>query len=160
MQPYEELELIISLIRKYDLPLSPILEYAIKEKMESVKDFNTLRSADSDSSLEGHAFINHSASLKERFRKYLFDSKSQRTARNYYSLIDGHIRKHISKIISYDADSVFSYTTTDELLACIRKLKADDNFVSENTKWHNALTASLNSYLSFIETQLNYNDNE
>lgn len=34
MQPREELDLIVSLIRKYNLPLSPILEYAIKEKME------------------------------------------------------------------------------------------------------------------------------
>lgn len=34
MTEREELELIIKLIGKYDLPLSPILEYAIREKME------------------------------------------------------------------------------------------------------------------------------
>lgn len=34
MKEREELELIIKLIGKYDLPLSPILEYAVKEKME------------------------------------------------------------------------------------------------------------------------------
>lgn len=34
MKEREELELILNLIRKYNLPLSPILEYAIKEKME------------------------------------------------------------------------------------------------------------------------------
>lgn len=32
MRPREELELILSLIKKYNLPLSPILEYAIKDK--------------------------------------------------------------------------------------------------------------------------------
>lgn len=34
MKEREELELILNLLRKYNLPLSPILEYAIKEKME------------------------------------------------------------------------------------------------------------------------------
>ena len=34
MKEREELELILNLMRKYHLPLSPILEYAIKEKME------------------------------------------------------------------------------------------------------------------------------
>lgn len=34
MAPIKELELLLTLIRKYDLPLSPILEYAISEKKE------------------------------------------------------------------------------------------------------------------------------
>ena len=34
MKEREELELILKLIGKFNLPLSPILEYAIKEKME------------------------------------------------------------------------------------------------------------------------------
>ena len=38
MTPREELELILTLIKKYSLPLSPILEYAIKEKMEKYVD--------------------------------------------------------------------------------------------------------------------------
>lgn len=35
MTTKDELELILNLIKKYDLPLSPILEYAINEKIES-----------------------------------------------------------------------------------------------------------------------------
>ena len=34
MKEREELALILNLIRKYNLPLSPILEYAIKEKID------------------------------------------------------------------------------------------------------------------------------
>ena len=34
MKEKEELELILNLMKKYNLPLSPILEYAIKEKLE------------------------------------------------------------------------------------------------------------------------------
>lgn len=35
MTPIEELDLLLTLIRKYDLPLSPILEYAVTEKKEA-----------------------------------------------------------------------------------------------------------------------------
>lgn len=41
MKEREELELILNLMRKYSLPLSPILEYAIKEKMEEYPETNT-----------------------------------------------------------------------------------------------------------------------
>ena len=41
MKEREELELILNLIRKYNLPLSPILEYAIKEKMEEYPETST-----------------------------------------------------------------------------------------------------------------------
>lgn len=34
MTPIEELDLLLTLIRKYDLPFSPILEYAIKERKD------------------------------------------------------------------------------------------------------------------------------
>lgn len=34
MTPIEELDLLLTIIRKYDLPLSPILEYAVTEKKE------------------------------------------------------------------------------------------------------------------------------
>ena len=42
MKEREELELILNLMRKYNLPLSPILEYAIKEKMEEFPETNTV----------------------------------------------------------------------------------------------------------------------
>ena len=38
MTPKEELDLILKLIRKYNLPLSPILEYAVNEKKEEYPD--------------------------------------------------------------------------------------------------------------------------
>lgn len=38
MTPKEELDLLLKLIRKYDLPLSPILEYAVNEKIEENLD--------------------------------------------------------------------------------------------------------------------------
>ena len=41
MKEREELELILNLMKKYNLPLSPILEYAIKEKMGEFPESNT-----------------------------------------------------------------------------------------------------------------------
>lgn len=39
MKSVEELKLILTLIQKYELPLSPILEYAIKEKCEAFEKY-------------------------------------------------------------------------------------------------------------------------
>lgn len=40
MSPREELDFILKLIRKYNLPLSPILEYAINEKCEVLESYS------------------------------------------------------------------------------------------------------------------------
>lgn len=37
MTPREELDFMLKLIRKYNLPLSPILEYAVNEKKDGYK---------------------------------------------------------------------------------------------------------------------------
>ena len=42
MKEREELDHILNLIKKYNLPLSPILEYAIKEKIDGDKSSTTL----------------------------------------------------------------------------------------------------------------------
>ena len=47
MKEKEELELILNLMKKYNLPLSPILEYAIKEKIEEFSETNTVNEEES-----------------------------------------------------------------------------------------------------------------
>ena len=42
MTTKEELELVLQIMKKHDLPMSPILEYAIKEKIDSDKSSTTL----------------------------------------------------------------------------------------------------------------------
>ena len=49
MKQIDELNLILELLRKYNLPLSPILEYAIKEKMEQVGGLDEDNSTDDGS---------------------------------------------------------------------------------------------------------------
>ena len=38
MRTIDELDLILTLLRKHELPISPILEYAINEKKEALQD--------------------------------------------------------------------------------------------------------------------------
>lgn len=45
MTPREELELILKLIKKYNLPLSPILEYAINEEKEKLTEEKTIETS-------------------------------------------------------------------------------------------------------------------
>lgn len=42
MTTKEELELVLQIMKKYDLPMSPILEYAIKEKIDGDKSSTTI----------------------------------------------------------------------------------------------------------------------
>ena len=58
MKEREELALILNLIRKYNLPLSPILEYAIKEKMEEYPVEQQIAVIDNDKKAEDNAVVN------------------------------------------------------------------------------------------------------
>lgn len=58
MKEREELELILNLIRKYNLPLSPILEYAIKEKMEEYPVEQQIAVIGNDKKAEDNAVVN------------------------------------------------------------------------------------------------------
>lgn len=51
MKAIKELDLILTLIRKYNLPLSPILEYAVNEKIEEMQANETSEEED-DSNID------------------------------------------------------------------------------------------------------------
>ena len=62
MKEREELELILKLIRKYNLPLSPILEYAVNEKMEEYPDMaETIQEDDPDK--ENNSLLNNDETI-------------------------------------------------------------------------------------------------
>lgn len=52
MTPVEELDLLLELIRKYHLPLSPILEYAVKEKKEEFQTSELTEDSSNNSVIE------------------------------------------------------------------------------------------------------------
>ncbi len=65
MKEREELELILNLMRKYNLPLSPILEYAIKEKMEEFTVEEQLAAIDNDKNAENDTVVNEKVVSKD-----------------------------------------------------------------------------------------------
>ena len=73
MKEREELALILNLIRKYNLPLSPILEYAIKEKMEEFPVEEQLTAIDNNKKAENDSVVNEKVVSKDLFVESLSD---------------------------------------------------------------------------------------
>ena len=90
-------------------------------------------------------------SIKEQFRAFLAVRKSESTTNGYTSMLDSSVRKWIKQEVDAQADSVFSYTTVEDVQICIDLLKEIPGFRKENDRKHNGLTAALNQYLLFIE---------
>ena len=160
MSKLEDLHTLVRLLKEFEFPVSPILEYAIKEKEEElcadsptvvIDDSYNIEQSESVVVNEPISFI----SLKDEFSNYLYKTKSERTARNYLHYIEKPIRAYINKVIHSDADSVYYCKTVSEVRVLSLKLKADESFVADNLKWHNALTTAITSYLKFLESKEN-----
>lgn len=112
-----------------------------------------------ESSNEGPAktpVVNEDASrwnypIKEQFRSFLARQKSASTATSYTSTLDNAVREWINKEVDGNADSVFSYTTSEDVRLCIDMLNASDDYIAENDRKHHSMSAALNQYLQFIE---------
>ena len=64
MRTIDELDLILTLLRKHELPISPILEYAINEKKEALQD-NCENRVDEALSFEDTSVIIDSTTIEE-----------------------------------------------------------------------------------------------
>ncbi len=89
--------------------------------------------------------------IKEQFRSFLARQKSASTATSYTSTLDNAVREWINKEVDGNADSVFSYTTSEDVRLCIEMLNASADYVAENDRKHHSMSAALNQYLLFIE---------
>ena len=89
--------------------------------------------------------------MKEQFRSFLSRQKSESTANSYTSTLDNAVRKWINKEVDAHADSVFSYTSSEDVRLCIDMLNASPDYVAENDRKHHSMSAALNQYLLFIE---------
>lgn len=59
--------------------------------------------------------------------------------------------KNLSKEIAPDFNSIYDYTTPDEVQLYIDLLKSSDAFMQENIRMHNSMSAALKKYQKFIE---------
>lgn len=156
MSKLDDLHTLQRLLKEFEFPVSPILEYAIKEKEEELcaNDIElaceNVQKDEYDSRKDFAPSISFST-MKDVFSDYLFRLKSTGTAKNYLRYIDKPIRAYVNKIVDSNADSIYSFQTLAEAKTVVLKLKADDSFMADNLKWHNALTAALTSYIKFLE---------
>lgn len=156
MSKIDDLHTLVRLLQEFDLPISPILEYAIKEKEEKLSAINNtiLKEVSVEEMSENTIGMDMSvteASLKENFSKYLLKNKSRKTVRNYLYVIDNPIRFHINRVVDKELDSIYSFTNVDDVQYCLAKLKADEQFVAANQFSHNTFTAAINNYIRFLE---------
>lgn len=91
--------------------------------------------------------------IKEQAWQYMSKQVAERTANSYISVLENPVRRFINEKIDSDADSVFSYTTTDDVELVISMLLSDDEFKTENESRHNSMSAALNKYLEFIKSR-------
>lgn len=89
--------------------------------------------------------------IKEQFRSFLSRQKSESTANSYTSTLDNAVRQWVNKEVDARADSVFSYTSAEDVRLCIDMLNSSPEYVAENDRKHYSMSAALNQYLLFIE---------
>lgn len=127
MTSKEELELILKLIRKYELPLSPILEYAVKEKMEEYPETDATtfdEVVESVSSIEDV----ETTTVNDKEEESYFDEE-ETSSLDY--IIDN--KQNRCSIIDNRGERVFS--SDGELIRLNRifyKINYTDSFVSMN----------------------------
>lgn len=86
--------------------------------------------------------------IKEKFRLYL--SERLKSASNYMSVLDRRVSEYIRRLVDPNADSIFYYTTSEDVEKCIMILEASDEFNMANERSHGLMHAALQQYLSFI----------
>ena len=76
---------------------------------------------------------------------------AKNTADSYISTIDNAVRQWIKKEVDEHAESIYSYITAEDVRLCIKMLNSSPEYVAENARKHNSMSAALNHYLKFIE---------
>ena len=89
--------------------------------------------------------------LEMQFHEFLRRTKTEGTAKSYTSTLDNAVRKWVNMEVDANANSIFSYTTAEDVRLCIEMLNSSTAFVEENVRKHHAMSAALNQYLVFIE---------
>lgn len=91
-------------------------------------------------------------SIIDRFLDFVRCNHNDRTARWYAHTLQNQVREWITKIVGDDTDSVFGFNTIEEVSSCINKLKNSAEFMEENRRKKNVMTAALNKYYLFLQS--------
>ena len=102
-----------------------------------------------------HPYIKHDSndnSIIDRFLKFVRCDHNDRTARWYAHALQNQVREWMTKIVGDDTDSVFGFNTLEEVSSCINMLKNSTEFMEENRRMKNVMTAALNKYYLFLQS--------
>lgn len=91
-------------------------------------------------------------SIIERFLAYVRRDHNDRTARWYAYALQHQVREWITRVVGTDTDSVFGFNTIEEVSSCINTLKNSSEFMEENRRKRNVMTAALNKYYMFLQS--------
>lgn len=90
------------------------------------------------------------ATLKERFEKWLYEKMSASGAKTYMSSLNNAVKVEINKYVDANADSVFSFTTLEEMQTCVELLESNDDYVALDRYKHHALNAPIKKWMDFL----------
>ena len=91
-------------------------------------------------------------SIIKRFLDFVRRDHNDRTARWYAFALQNQVREWITKIVGDNTDSIFGFNTLEEVDNCINKLKESIEFMEENRRKKNVMTAALNKYYLFLQS--------
>ena len=94
-----------------------------------------------------------SNALIERYQAYIMRDHNESTARWYARVLNHQVREWIAKIVG-SKNSIFDFSTLEEVSMCIEKLKASSVFMDENHRMRNVMTAALNKYYQFLQSPM------
>lgn len=91
--------------------------------------------------------------LLGRYKRFLHQNLQDGAARWYARVLDNQVKTYIKKLIDSETNGVYDYKTADEVRLCIELLKESDEFMTENKKMRNVMTATLNKYYQFMQEE-------
>lgn len=97
------------------------------------------------------------ATIKERFEKWLNERMSANGAKAYLSTLNNAVKVEINKYVDVNADSVYSFTTIDEMQTCVELLEANEDYVALDKYKHHALNAPIKKWMDFL-TEMSSNN--
>ena len=90
------------------------------------------------------------ATIKQRFEKWLYERMSASGAKTYLSTLKNAVKVEINKYVDANADSVFSFTTLEEMQTCVELLESNDDYVALDRYKHHALNAPIRKWMDFL----------
>lgn len=89
--------------------------------------------------------------IKSEFLNYMEQRISHDSAVGYLRHLNNGVRKYINLLVDDKADSIFSFTTLDEVNLCTQLLEENEEYIQANDEQHHYYSASIKQWQKFVE---------